>query len=84
MKGVWMDKTDESENGEVYICGKWTVGAIDWNEFQQPNEPGRKWIAICWLPGIPERIGIYQTIDEAKTAVEHDVSHWFNKLEHTK
>ena len=84
MKGVWKDKGDEFENGETYICGKWTVGAIDWNEFRLSNEAERKWIATCWLPGIPERIGTYQKIEYAKVAVEHEVWYWFNNLEITK
>ena len=84
MKGIWETRDGFFKAGESYICGKWTVGSIDWKTFCKPTEAERRWIATCWLPGIPDCIGTYRTIEDAKVAVEHEVWYWFNNLEITK
>lgn len=85
MKGVWIDKSGEFDNGEMYVCGGSPLGAVDYNVFAKLGEKDIKenWLASCWLPS-GTVFCAYPTIEEAKAAIEREVWHWFNNLEHTK
>ena len=79
MRVDWKKATGLYECGENAFCGRWNIG---WAGYDGCCSKGDtlKYTSICRLPGIKDRLGRFETNDEAKIALEKAINHWFKCL----
>jgi hypothetical protein len=73
-------RKDKAPNllGEVLFLGPWNVGGAHYDDLYSKDSI-MKYTATCKLPGV-KWPGKFQTVEEAKAAVEYSVRHWLSKL----
>lgn len=62
--------------GHHAFLGKWRVGWVGWDRLH-PNDP--PYGASCRLPGIKDRLGRFNTEEEARAKLVKAVEHWLKE-----
>ena len=65
---------------EELYQGKWVIGSVYLDDLIPQTIPD-KYRADTKLPGIRPLVGYYETIEQAKKALEQAVTRWFEKAE---
>lgn len=68
--------------GERLLLGIIEIGSVSYDVTVSKSDSGR-YAASCFLPGITKEKKHYQTITEAKSAVESVVTEWLKRAELT-
>jgi hypothetical protein len=77
-KMEWRKDKAPHSIGEVLFLGPWNVGGVHYDSLSSKDDV-MKYVATCKLPGV-KWPGKFQTVKEAKAAVEYSVKHWLSRL----
>ncbi|MDM1814901.1 hypothetical protein LZ334_02180 [Serratia ureilytica] len=78
----WRAISSRWVNGEALFLGAIEVGRAIYDPTTSKSDDG-KYSASCSLPGLKKEKKNFQTIDEAKKAIECVVSEWIRRAELT-
>jgi len=72
---TWKDASSTYVSGDSLYLGRWKVGSVFYDG-ARPRGALEVYRADCSLPGIKADLGGYETVIEARAAVERAVNHW--------
>ena len=75
----WKPSTGVWASGQTCYAGKWPVGNVEWVSGAKGDT--KHYGAFMRLPGLKERIGVFETEGEAMKKVEMAVKHWLKGLQ---
>jgi len=75
----WETNTRKYGSGEWARVGKWVVGAYYWDAGRSTRDD-KAYRATCYLPGIKDDLGNYETVEQAKARVQSAIKHWFQAI----
>ena len=75
----WKPSTGMWASGQTCFAGKWPVGHVEWVSGSKADT--KHYGAFMRLPGLKERIGVFETEGEAMQKVEATVKYWLKWLQ---
>ena len=75
----WKPSTGMWASGQTCFAGKWPAGHVEWVSGSKGDKA--HYGAFMRLPGLKERIGVFETEAEAMQKVEMAVKHWLKGLQ---
>jgi hypothetical protein len=74
----WKPATGILASGHVCYAGKWEIGSVGYVSGSKSDVYHQG--AFMKLPGLKERLGVFETEEEARKRVEQAGLHWFKNL----
>lgn len=69
----YLPRPGRGSTGFDAYLGKWNVGWVGWSRSVAGDPP---YGVRCVLPGIKDRLGQFETLDEAKAKLEAAIAAW--------